>query len=117
MVIRNANSIISSEVLNWCSFVGKKHYPFLHTLLFLCFCLFLYHSVLMDSFLFNVLQYFANTLLDTQLVPDFGHGNAFSLVPESFEMSHQVLSRFLLFWHKKMFLGSLMPFLSQSWSQ
>lgn len=28
VVIRNANSIISSEVLNWCSFVGKKALSF-----------------------------------------------------------------------------------------
>lgn len=60
----NSNSIISSEVINWGSFVGGgKHYPFLYTL-------FLYHGVLMHSFLISVLQYFAYMLWDAHLAPD-----------------------------------------------
>lgn len=49
MVVTNAdsNSLISSEVMNWCSFVNQKHYLFLHTL-----CLFVLTSQCIHGFFF-----------------------------------------------------------------
>lgn len=47
----NSNSVISSEVMNWHSFVGEKSMILLHTLYFVVV---LCHSACMNFFLVNV---------------------------------------------------------------
>lgn len=113
MVVTKAvsNSLISSEVMNWYSFLNNNKKSIL-CFCTPCICLLWYHSVLLIGSLFIqcVISCFVYTHFDVQFGFDLAKETPSVWSPSLFRCPHQFWEPFLAFWHKKMSLVHLCVF-------